>query len=71
MINWPYVIVCLIYGTLWGLAGMSGAVFVLGKMPEAFEILKIVAVGVSAFVGGVFTYQQNPSGAWNKAPKVS
>ena len=66
--NWPLIFTCIVYGLLWGLAGMCGAIFVLGKMPVEFELLKLIAVGVSAFVGGIFTYLQNPSGAWSKTP---
>ena len=66
--NWPFVGVAAIYGILCSLWAVGSSIYILPAMPDAFGWLKIASVAIVNFVGGVFLYCANPSGAWTRPP---
>ena len=66
--NWPFIATCFVHGFLVALWTVGSSIYILPGMPDTWGWIKIASTAVTSFVGGVFLYTRNPSGAWTVTP---
>jgi hypothetical protein len=66
--NWTFIAGACCYGALSALWQTGSSIYILDAMPSQWGWIKIASAAVVAFVGGIFLYTRNPSGAWQIGP---
>ena len=66
--NWSFILTALAYGLLGGLWTAGVAIGAMDAAPSQWGWIRLVAGALVSFVGGIFLYTRNPSGAWNQPP---
>lgn len=66
--NWPFIGGAIIYGLLSALWQTGSSIYILDAQPSQWGWVKIGSAAAVAFVGGIFLYTRNPSGAWQAGP---